>query len=193
MIDLRAVGLVDPHGQRVGDPVLLQVDHRLPHFLFFFHLGADLHGLPLADPLDLGKAFRLLLHDAEGVSAKFFHDAGSEGRPHPPDGAGAQIAFDALLILKNGLHIAFHLKLAAVHGMLHIASVKLQPLALIDGLEASHTGDLLSLSDQLKNGVAVLRIPVYDMLHIAGYLLHLTSPASKAENALLRSPSTGRL
>ena len=161
--------------------------------LFFFHLGADLHGLPLADPLDLRKALRLLFHDPEGISPEFLHNPRGKRGTDSPDGPGAQIPLDALFVLQDRLHIAFHLKLAAVHGMLHIASVKLQPLALIDGLEASHTGDLLSLSDQLKNGVAVLRIPVYDMLHIAGYLLHLTSPASKAENALLRSPSTGRL
>ena len=192
MIDLLFIGLVNAHGQRVGDPVLLQVDHGCALILFFLHLRADLHGLPLADPLHLGQPFRFLLYDAEGILPEFPHDPGRQRGAHAPDGAGAQIPFHALLILRQDLLIAFHLKLAAVHGMLHIAAGKLQPLSLVDGLKASDAGDLLPVRDQLKNGISILRIPVYDMLHISGYLLHLHPRRPDTGCSLAIRPDTGR-
>ena len=169
MINLRPVGLVDLHRQRIGNPVFLEIDHCLAHFLFLFHLRADFHGLALADPLDLRKPFRFLFHDPEGISSELLHDPCGERRTDSPDGSGAQIPLDALLILQNRLREAFHLKLTAVYCMLHIGSRKLQSLSLIDGLKTPDAGNFLPVGNQFKNGIAVLCIPVYDMLHITGY------------------------
>ena len=181
MIDLFLISLINLHRQRIGNPVFLQVDHRLAHFLFFFHLCADLHGPAFADPLDLRKALRLLFHDPEGISPEFLHNPRGKRGTDSPDGPGAQIPLDALFVLQNRLHETFHLKLDAVYRMFHIAARKLQPLPLVDGLKAPDAGDLLPVGNQFKNGIAILRIPVYDMIHIAGYLfrgcfIHSDSP-----------------
>ena len=70
----RTVMLVDLHRKVHGDPVLLKEHHGLTHISFFLHLAADLHCHALADALDLGETFRLLLHDPEGVRLELLYD-----------------------------------------------------------------------------------------------------------------------
>ena len=70
----RTVMLIDLHCKVHGDPVLLKEHHGLTHISFFLHLAADLHRHALADALDLGETFRLLLHDPEGVRLELLYD-----------------------------------------------------------------------------------------------------------------------
>ena len=70
----RTVMLIDLHCKVHGDPVLLKEHHGLTHISFLLHLAADLHRHALADALDLGETFRLLLHDPEGVRLELLYD-----------------------------------------------------------------------------------------------------------------------
>lgn len=44
-VKARAVGVIDPQGQCVGDTILLQIDQRIPQIPLFLHLHGNLTGL----------------------------------------------------------------------------------------------------------------------------------------------------
>ena len=69
-VEGRAILLIYSSRQVHGNSIALQKHHGLTHILLFLHLPGDIHGHLLADALNLRKAFRLLLHNAEGISLK---------------------------------------------------------------------------------------------------------------------------
>ena len=77
--------LVYLRGKSGGDPIFLEIDHRLAHVLLLFHLLCDLSCLALADPFDFRQALRLLFDDPEGVLFKFLYDPSCQGSPHAFD------------------------------------------------------------------------------------------------------------
>ena len=88
-IDRRSVLFVDLYRHVDGNAVLLQKHQGLAHVALFFHLVCDGHSHPLADALHLRQAFRLLLHDPEGILLELLYNPPGQRRPDALDGPGA--------------------------------------------------------------------------------------------------------
>ena len=88
-----SVGIVNLYRQCVGNAELLQINHRLTHFLFIFHLSSNIHGLFFADSLNLRQTFRLLFNDPKRVFSKTLYNPRRQCRSYSLDRSGSQITF----------------------------------------------------------------------------------------------------
>ena len=78
--------LVNLQCQIHGNPISLEKHHGLTHLFLLLHLSGYGHGQLLADPLNLPKAFRLLLNDPESIRLEPPDDPGGQGSSHPFNG-----------------------------------------------------------------------------------------------------------
>ena len=167
LIKRRPVLIVDFHGKRRGNTVLLQKKHRLTHIALFLHLLCDFPRLALADALDLREPLRFLLNDAEGIALKTAHDPRGECHPDTLHRSRAKVTLNGKLVLRRFIFIRGYLKLPAIGTVLRIAAFRLDQLPLAGKLQRPDTGYLLSLADQDQHRIAIVLIAVYDMIHIS--------------------------
>ena len=175
-VNLRPVFLINLYCQSRGDPVLLQEDHGLPHILLLLHLAGNLPGFPLADALDLRQPLRLPLYNPKGIRPEPAHDPGSQRAAHSLNGPGAQIPFHGHRVLRLFLLIGFNDKLISVGGMFRIMSPGLDQFSLSQKRKSPHTGNLLLTRHQVQHRVAVIAVPVNNMIHISFQHFHLPRP-----------------
>jgi hypothetical protein len=114
---LVAVLLVDPDGQRRGDPHALQEDHHLLDRLLFRPGGGDHRGALGAQAVHLDQAPGRVVDDVHDVDAEVLDHALGHHRADALDQPGSQVPLDALH--GRGQHggVGGHLELLAVPGV----------------------------------------------------------------------------
>ena len=175
LINVVSILIVNLHTQSCGDAVLLEKDHGFSHILLLFHLSRNLPGLFLTDALDLGQPLRLLLHNPEGVLMELPHDPGCQGDADAFHRPGTQVPLNGELVLGGLDFQSLDLKLATVGGMILVMAGDLHQLAVSNIMKQANAGDLLPVRDHVHHSVAVILIPVNDMIHISFDPLHQAS------------------
>ncbi len=163
---LLPVFLIDPDRQIHCNTILLQKNHRLAQIPFFIDLMRDLHGFPLTDPLNLSQTFRLLFNNAKRVRLKAPHNSGGKRQPDSLYCTGTKIALNSLRILRHPLLKMIHLKLPAIRGVLRILTGSLNRFSLRNRGKHPYTYNFLFPAHQTEYRITVIRISVYNMLHI---------------------------
>ena len=170
-VESAAVGFINPHRQRVGNPVFLQIDHRFPHFVLFFHLGCNIHRLALADPLDLRQALRLFFDNPKRIRPESFHNPRRQRSADSFDRPGAEISLHPRRILWRREFERRNFKLTPIHRVLGKISLQLQNFSLFQRLKCANAGDLVACI-QFKNGIAVPVVTINNVCYKSFQLCH---------------------
>ena len=169
-----SVLLVNLHGKRSGDIILLKIHHGLAHSLFLFELGMNVAGHAIADSSDFGQSFRFPFDNPERIVSEFPDDSGRHRLADSLDGARAEITLHRKPVLRHADFIRCNLQLLSVQNVDGHAALHLHILSLADGREIADARQLVvpARLGKLENGIAVILIPEFNMLNITFSLFH---------------------
>ena len=136
--------------------------HQLPQPHLTSELGTKGSGLLQRDPGNLGKPFRLPLHDQKGLVPKMLHNTGSHNRADPLDGPAGKIALNLNCRLRQDPFQELRLKLTAEIGVIAPFSGHHEPLAYNrHGNRSNHRYVLIAAHRQSEDGVSVVIILIH--------------------------------
>ena len=122
----------------------------------------------VADALDFRQKIRLFLNHIKRCLTEALHNPLCRFRPDALNHSRGKIFLHPCRSGRHGFFVIPHLYLPAVKGVHGPASVNFQCFAAVNLRHNAHAGHLIILCCQRKNRIAVILIPVNDILHLAG-------------------------